>query len=41
MMVEAAKFLRKNKINFEPGPKIRIDEKRPIEVIDIEMWPLK
>ena len=41
MMLEAAKFLRENKINFEPGPKLRIDEKRPIEVIDIEKWPLK
>ena len=41
MMIEAAKFLRENKINFEPGPKIRLDERRPIENIDIEMWPLK
>ena len=41
MMIEAAKFLRENKINFEPGPKIRLDEKRQIENIDIEMWPLK
>ena len=41
MMVEAAQFLKENKINLETGPKIRIDEKRAIEVIDIEMWPLK